>query len=231
MEPLSPTIRRSLPATAACPRSGAREARNDERASSASWASVSSCAARIVAYWPASREPNSSGSSAPSAIVAPAAISSGSGTERQVGVDARARRWRPGRPRARSRARRSGPAVAGPRRRGCRGRAARRAGPRRRPGRTRARAAPRRAGTSSSPARSAIRKAGAKSRVLPRRSSLDSPKPTTPRPAYCAGQPGQGPRVHRVPGAVGGDHHGHPDARRRATVWPDRVEHQVGELR
>ena len=46
-----------------------------EGASSRSWA------ARIVAYWPASREPKSSGSSAPSATVAPAASSWGSGTE------------------------------------------------------------------------------------------------------------------------------------------------------
>ena len=38
-------------------------------------------AARIVEYCAASREPNSSGSSAPSAIRAPASISSGSGTE------------------------------------------------------------------------------------------------------------------------------------------------------
>ena len=41
-------------------------------------------------------------------------------------------------------------------------------------------------GTSSSPARSAIRKAGAKSAAGPRRSSLESPKPITPCPAYCA---------------------------------------------
>ncbi len=40
-------------------------------------------------------------------------------------------------------------------------------------------------GASISPARSAIRNAGANSAVLPRRSSLERPKPTTPRPAYC----------------------------------------------
>src|SRR4051794_11415069 len=41
-------------------------------------------------------------------------------------------------------------------------------------------------GTSRSPARAAIANAGANSVVTPRRSSLDSPKPTTPRPAYWA---------------------------------------------
>ena len=39
-------------------------------------------------------------------------------------------------------------------------------------------------GTSLRPARSAIRNAPAKSAVEPRRSSLERPKPTTPRPAY-----------------------------------------------
>ena len=60
---------------------GARDARTDIRASSASCSSVSSCAARIVAYWLASWEPNSSGSSAPRATVAPASSSCGSGTD------------------------------------------------------------------------------------------------------------------------------------------------------
>ena len=99
----------------------------------------------------------------------------------------RARRWRPGRPRARRRPRRSGPAGPGP-------------PPTRTPwpsrsacsdveadaGCSAARAARRRAAPARRPARSAIAKAGAKSAVVPRRSSLDSPKPTTPRPAYCA---------------------------------------------
>lgn len=40
-------------------------------------------------------------------------------------------------------------------------------------------------GTNANPARSAIAKAGPKSGVEPRRSSLESPKPTTPRSAYC----------------------------------------------
>ena len=40
-------------------------------------------------------------------------------------------------------------------------------------------------GTSSRSARPAIAKAPAKSAVAPRRSSLESPNPTTPRPAYC----------------------------------------------
>ena len=61
--------------------SGARDARTDIRASSARVASDRSWAARIVAYWDASREPNSSGSSAPSATVAPASSSTGSGTD------------------------------------------------------------------------------------------------------------------------------------------------------
>ncbi len=41
-------------------------------------------------------------------------------------------------------------------------------------------------GTDSRPARVAIRKAGSNSSVRPRRSSLDRPKPTTPRPACIA---------------------------------------------
>jgi hypothetical protein len=41
-------------------------------------------------------------------------------------------------------------------------------------------------------------------------------------------EPGQGARVERVPGPVGGDHHGHPDAGADRRL-PDRVEHQVGE--
>ncbi len=61
--------------------SGAREARSDIRASSASTSSVRSCAARMVAYCEASRDPNSSGSSAPSATVAPASSIVGSGTD------------------------------------------------------------------------------------------------------------------------------------------------------
>ncbi len=83
---------------------GAREARNDIRASSASWSSVSSWAARIVAYCAPRREPNSSGSSAPSATVAPASSSWRERDRGEVGVDARARRSRPGRPRGRCRA-------------------------------------------------------------------------------------------------------------------------------
>src|SRR5262249_27653453 len=61
--------------------SGAQLAAIDIRARSASVSSDSSWAARIVAYCAASREPNSSGSSAPRATVTPAASSSGSGTE------------------------------------------------------------------------------------------------------------------------------------------------------
>ena len=85
-----------------------------------------------------------------------------------------------------ARPRRSGRAARGPRRPGRRGRAGRRGASSRQ---ARTLAGPSSSppcGTSSSPARSAIAKAGAKSAVRPRRSSLDSPKPTTPRPAYCA---------------------------------------------
>ena len=60
---------------------GAREALTDIRASSASWSSVRSWAARMVAYCPARRDPNSSGSSAPRATVAPASSSWGRGTD------------------------------------------------------------------------------------------------------------------------------------------------------
>ena len=98
----------------------------------------------------------------------------------------RAPRWRPGRPPARRPPRRSGRAARGPPPSGRRGRAGRRAA---RPGRPGCSAGPSSSppcGTRARPARSAIAKAGAKSAVLPRRSSLDSPKPTTPRPAYCA---------------------------------------------
>ena len=42
------------------------------------------------------------------------------------------------------------------------------------------------------------------------------------------GEPGQGAGVERVPGPVGGDHHGHPEPGRRRGL-ADRVEHQVGE--
>ncbi len=40
-------------------------------------------------------------------------------------------------------------------------------------------------GTAMSPARAAILKAGANSAAAPRRSSLDRPKPMTPRPAWA----------------------------------------------
>ena len=69
--------------------SGAREARTDIRASSASCVVGRGRGRR--AWWrtaPASREPNSSGSSAPSATVAPASSSCGSGTEVRSRVDA-----------------------------------------------------------------------------------------------------------------------------------------------
>ncbi len=85
-------------------------------------------------------------------------------------------------------------------------------------------------GTSRSPARSAIRNAPAKSAVEPRRSSLDRPKPTTPRPAYWPAslarvRASSGCRVRlaamttAIPSPVCSD------------ADRDRVEDQVGERR
>ena len=166
--------------------SGAAEARTDIRASSASCASVSSCAARIVAYCAASRDPNSSGSSAPESHGGAGLQQRRQGHRRQVAVDPerdvgdRAHLQRD------AGVDDPGAAGRGPRRSGRRGRAGCACRSSRQ---TRTCSGPRSSppcGTSSSPARSAIRNAGAKSAVLPRRSSLDRPKPTTPRPAYCA---------------------------------------------
>ncbi|CPU65912.1 Uncharacterised protein [Mycobacteroides abscessus] len=58
----------------------ARLARIDDRARSASSASENPCSRRAVSYCPTSRDPNSSGSSAPSATCAPASTSAPSGT-------------------------------------------------------------------------------------------------------------------------------------------------------
>ena len=140
----------------------------------------------------------------------------------------RARRWRPGRPPARRRPRRSGRAAPGPRRRGRRARAGRRAGRRGRSGRARARAARRRAGPAAArPARRSRRRRRSR-RCVPRRSSLESPKPTTPRPAYCAASrarvrasSGCRVRLAAITTAIP-----RPVARRGVA---DGVEHQVGE--
>ena len=54
----------------------------------------------------------------------------------------------------------------------------------------------------------------------PRRSSLDSPKPTTPRSGVLRGQPGQRAGVQRVPGAVRRDDHPDPEPGRPAASPP-----------
>ena len=74
----------------------------------------------------------------------------------------------------------------------------------------RGRAAARRARRSGTPARTP--------RCGPGARRCDSPKPITPRPGVLGGQPGQGPGIQRVPGAVGGDDHA--DARRRSPRSP-----------
>ena len=204
------------------------DAANDIRASSASSASVSSWAARMVAYCAGELR-------AEQQRVVGAEGDGGAGVE-QLRAAAptsgrsrrRARRWRRGRPRARRRARRSGPAAPGPPPTGRRGRAGRRAARRGRSGRLRPDAARRRA--APAPGRPARRSGtpAAKSAVLPRRSSLERPKPTTPRPAYCAAsrasvRASSGCRVRlaaittAMPSPV------------RSRGVPDAVEHQVGE--
>ena len=85
-----------------------------------------------------------------------------------------------------ARPRRPGRAAPGPRRPGRRARSGRRAASSRQVRTLSGPSSSPPCGASSRPARSAIANAGAKSAVVPRRSSLDSPKPTTPRPAYCA---------------------------------------------
>ena len=99
----------------------------------------------------------------------------------------RAARWRTGRPRGSRRRRPAGPAGPGPR-------------PTRTPWPIRPGAEGVEAGGARCPARPARRRAASRAarpgrrsgrpgrspRSRPRRSSLDSPKPTTPRPAYCA---------------------------------------------
>ena len=87
----------------------------------------------------------------------------------------------------------------------------------------------RRAGSAAAPR---ARRSGTPGRVavLPRRSSLESLKPTTPRPAYCPASRA-GVRASRGAGArVRGDDDRHAEAGARRGV-PDRVEHQVGERR
>ena len=141
----------------------------------------------------------------------------------------RAPRWRPGRPRAATPASTIRSSSAGssaartpwPSRSACRSSRQTRtcSGPRSSPP----------CGTSISPARSAIcERRGEVARCVPRRSSLERPKPTTPRPAYCAGEPGERAGVQRVPGPVGRDDDGHAEPGRGRRL-ADRVEDQVGE--
>ena len=57
---------------------------------------------------------------------------------------------------------------------------------------------------------------------VPRRSSLARPKPTTPRPAYCGGEPGQRPRLQRVLGPVRADDDADADPGRARSRRPPR---------
>ena len=83
-------------------------------------------------------------------------------------------------------------------------------------------------GASSSPARSAIRKAGAKSAAGPAPLVVGEPEPDDALPRVLRRQPGERPRVHRVPGPVGGDDDPDPDVRRPRRL-SGRVEQQLGE--
>ena len=148
----------------------------------------------------------------------------------QVASRRRARRWRPGRPPGRrpastSRSSRRGSSTdrtPWPSRSACSVVEAR-------PHGVRARAARRRAGPSSSPARSAIAKAGAKSAVTPAPLVVGEPEADHAAAGVLRGQPGQGARVERVPGAVGRDHHGDARGRSPRERLAHGVEHQVGE--
>ena len=190
-------------------------------------ASVSSWAARIVAYCAASCEPNSSGSSAPSATVAPASSSVGQRHRRQVAVDAerhvgdRAHLQRdagvddPGEQLGVL----GGPdAVAEP------------------VGVQVVEADPDVLGAAQLAAVRDQQQPGPLSDPERRRELGRAAAPFVvgqaeaddPAAGVLRGEPGQGPGVERVPGAVGGDHHRHPDARSPRTRRA-RVEDQVGE--
>ena len=140
-------------------------------------------APRASSYWAVSRAPNSSGSSAPRATGIPASSSCGNGTAAGEGATPIAT-FEAGQTSSvvcRSASRRSSAGSSTAltpcpiRSAFSSSRQARiLAGPLSSPP----------CGTSISPALAAIRNAGAKSAVVPRRSSLDRPKPVTPRPAY-----------------------------------------------
>ena len=140
-----------------------------------------------ASYWSASREPNSSGSSAPSATGTPASSSCAQRDVRGLGVDAEATFEDGADLQGDPRRRRAAPSAPGPRRRGRRARSGRRPGRPGRPARWPGRSSSPPCGADSSPARSGDAEGRpSNSRARPRRSSLDSPNPTTPRPAYCA---------------------------------------------
>jgi hypothetical protein len=164
---------------------GAAEPRTDIRASSASPDGSKSCTSRAISYWCTSRRPNSSGSSAPSATGTPSETSARTGTAARSGSTPSATlddgHTSQVTPSSASRLTKSGSSTARtpcPIRDACsRSSAATTlAGPVSSPA----------CGTRSSPARLAMRKARSKSSAGPRRSSLDRPRPTTPRPANCA---------------------------------------------
>ena len=224
-----PASRRCRPGWSSCSGSGARLASTDPRARRASSSSEKPRASRALSYCAASREPKSSGSSAPSATGMPASTSSRSGTSAAVGVDPE------GHVAARADLERDAalghhrPAPGGPptlrtpwpRRSGHRASrvVSTAAGPSSSPP----------CGTRASPARRAIAKARANSSVTPRRSSLDSPKPDHgpgPLARVLGGQPGQRPGVERVPHAA----RGHDDRHLGALLCGDGaglVEHDL----
>jgi hypothetical protein len=163
--------------------SGAAEPCTDIRARSARSVSLNPCSLRAIPYCTSRREPKSSGSSAPSATGTPASNSLRSGTSPgpgatpsatlEDGQTSRVTAW------LASRLTSSWSAAActpWPIRPACSSsrQASTLAGPTSSPP----------CGTASRPPRSAMRKAGAKSPARPRRSSLLSPNPVTPRPAY-----------------------------------------------
>ena len=190
---------------------GARDAVIEPLARAASSSSVKPSAVRASSYWSASRDPNSSGSSAPEPRVCRARRWCAGAPPRGCRRP-RARRCSAGRPRGRRPTRRPARAPAGPRRCARRGRSGRAGSPRASPRRRSGRAAPRRGAPGPVRPVCAMAKAGAKSAVWPRRSSLLRPNPTT-APASVAGvlggEAGQGPGVERVADPAGGDHDGH----------------------
>ncbi len=155
------------------------------RAISASSGAVKSCTSRAISYCLTSRRPNSSGSSAPSATGTPASNRTRTGTAAGPGATPSATledgQTSSVTPVAASRLTTSGSSTdrtPWPIRLACSRSsvAVTLAGPTSSPA----------CGTSSRPACPAIRNARSKSSAGPRRSSLDRPKPTTPRPANCA---------------------------------------------